>query len=82
MNCPQCQHVLRGDARFCDGCGLSVISLNTPTEPLDAAALADILTRPDPLLGQVLDSKYELVARPPRPHRTRFPVARTRKSRH
>ena len=63
MKCPQCQHVLRDDARFCDGCGLSMISFNTPTERVDSAALASILPRPDPLLGQVLDSKYELVAR-------------------
>jgi len=63
MNCPHCQHVLRDDARFCDGCGLSLISLNTPTEVIDPAALSDIQSRPDPLLGQVLDSKYELLAR-------------------
>lgn len=63
MNCPQCQHVLRDDAKFCVGCGLSVISFNTPTELLDPAALADILPEADPLIGQVLDSKYELVAR-------------------
>ncbi|HEY9405620.1 MAG TPA: WD40 repeat domain-containing serine/threonine-protein kinase, partial [Pyrinomonadaceae bacterium] len=63
MKCPQCQHVLRDDARFCDGCGISMNSFNTPTERIDSAALADILSAPDPLLGQVLDSKYELVAR-------------------
>ncbi|HLL74119.1 MAG TPA: protein kinase [Pyrinomonadaceae bacterium] len=40
-----------------------MISFNTPTELLDPAALADILPGTDPLLGQVLDSKYELVAR-------------------
>jgi serine/threonine protein kinase/Tol biopolymer transport system component len=63
MNCPQCQHVLRDDARFCDACGLSMNSYNTPTERVDSDALASILPRPDPLLGQVLDSKYELLAR-------------------
>ncbi|MCA1568442.1 MAG: protein kinase [Acidobacteria bacterium] len=63
MKCPQCQHVLRDDARFCDGCGISMNSFNTPTERIDSAALDDILSTPDPLLGQVLDSKYELVAR-------------------
>jgi serine/threonine protein kinase len=63
MKCPQCQHVLRDDARFCDGCGISMISFDTPTERIDPGALADILSPPDPLLGQVLDSKYELVAR-------------------
>jgi serine/threonine-protein kinase len=63
MNCPHCQHVLRDDARFCDGCGLSMSSFNTPTEIIDTAALADLNSPPDPLLGQVLDSKYELLAR-------------------
>lgn len=63
MNCPHCQHVLRDDARFCDGCGLSMSSFNTPTEIIDTAAIADINSPPDPLLGQVLDSKYELLAR-------------------
>ncbi len=63
MNCPHCQHVLRNDARFCDGCGLSLISFNTPTEVIEPASLADILPTPDPLVGQLLDSKYELVAR-------------------
>ncbi|HEV2880211.1 MAG TPA: protein kinase [Pyrinomonadaceae bacterium] len=63
MKCPQCQHVLRDDARFCDGCGISMSSFDTPTEFIDPGALEDILSPPDPLLGQVLDSKYELVAR-------------------
>ncbi|HZH91861.1 MAG TPA: serine/threonine-protein kinase [Pyrinomonadaceae bacterium] len=38
-------------------------SFNTPTELIDSDAFADPLAPPDPLLGQVLDSKYELVAR-------------------
>ncbi len=63
MKCPQCLHVLRDDARFCDGCGISMNSFNTPTEFIDPGALDDNLSPPDPLLGQVLDSKYELVAR-------------------
>jgi len=63
MKCPQCQHVLRDDARFCDGCGISMNTFNTPTEFIDPGALSDILSPPDPLLGQALDSKYELVAR-------------------
>lgn len=66
MNCPQCQQALKENARFCVGCGLSLSSSHSstaPTEHLDTAALADLLPPPDPLLGQVLDSKYELVAR-------------------
>jgi predicted amidophosphoribosyltransferase len=41
MKCPQCQHVLRDDARFCDGCGVSMNSFNTPTELIDPGMLAD-----------------------------------------
>jgi serine/threonine protein kinase len=63
MKCPHCLHELRDDARFCDGCGLSMNSFDTPTELIDPAALADPAAPPDPLLGQVLDSKYEIVAR-------------------
>ncbi|HEY0082146.1 MAG TPA: protein kinase, partial [Pyrinomonadaceae bacterium] len=38
-------------------------SFNTPTEFIDPGAHADPHSPPDALLGQVLDSKYELVAR-------------------
>ncbi|HEX8071800.1 MAG TPA: protein kinase [Pyrinomonadaceae bacterium] len=57
MNCPQCQQVLRETARFCDGCGHAVTAYHTPTERMDAAALAPALA------GRVLDGKYELLAR-------------------
>lgn len=63
MNCPQCQHVLRDDARFCVNCGFSVADFNTPTETLDPASLAAHLRSTDPLIGRVLDAKYELLSR-------------------
>lgn len=63
MNCSQCSQVLRDDARFCDGCGLSVIAFDTPTERGELASGADTLCERDPLIGQTLDGKYELLAR-------------------
>jgi serine/threonine protein kinase len=63
MNCPQCQEELKDNARFCSNCGLSFASFNTPTERADAFGEDKTLSQPDPLIGHVLDSKYELVAR-------------------
>jgi serine/threonine protein kinase len=62
MICPKCQHSLRDTAQFCDGCGVSLNDFNTPTERLDRRK---DLHEPmdDPLVGRVLDSKYELVSR-------------------
>ena len=62
MICPKCQHTLRDTARFCDGCGLSLNDFDTPTERLDRRRDSP---RPidDPLVGRILDSKYELVSR-------------------
>src|SRR5437763_956871 len=59
MTCPQCKEVTSDTARFCPNCGLSFASFNTPTEVVDAANPPD----PDPLVGQTLDGKYELLAR-------------------
>ncbi|MBA2503405.1 MAG: protein kinase [Pyrinomonadaceae bacterium] len=62
MNCPQCQQVLRENARFCDGCGLSVGTLNAATER--AQELFETLPPPDdPLIGHTLDAKYQLIER-------------------
>jgi serine/threonine protein kinase len=62
MICPKCQHSLRDTAQFCDGCGVSLNDFNTPTERLDRRKdLAEPVD--DPLVGRVLDSKYELVSR-------------------
>ncbi len=60
MKCPQCQQVLSEGARFCAGCGLSLASFNTPTERVDSAAVAAAIAAP--LVGRVLDAKYELCA--------------------
>src|SRR5919199_4319562 len=63
MICPRCQEVLKDGARFCSNCGISFSSLNTPTEQEEAHDLPETLPEHDPLVGQVLDRKYELLAR-------------------
>lgn len=50
MQCPQCQHTLRDDARFCDHCGHS-IDHNQSAETISG----------DPLIGHIIDSKYQLL---------------------
>ncbi len=69
MNCPQCQQPLREGAQFCTNCGLrtlpgrdslsqSVLTVeagdNEPTASTSGAA--------DPLIGRVLDGKYEIAS--------------------
>lgn len=63
MICPGCQHSLRDTAQFCDGCGLSLAAFNTPTERLNLDRQDLPAPINDPLVGRLLDSKYELVAR-------------------
>ncbi len=55
---------LRDGVHFCTGCGLSTAEINRETG--DTRRLADTIedaSVPDPYVGLVLDSKYELVAR-------------------
>jgi serine/threonine protein kinase len=60
MNCPGCQQALPENARFCSSCGLSIdLSSSAETRILNPEAR---LT-PDPLIGRILDSKYELIER-------------------
>lgn len=59
MNCPRCGEALKDDARFCSNCGLPVPP-DVPNEQ-DAAA-AETLRESDPLVGHVLDGRYELLA--------------------
>ena len=63
MICPQCQEVLKDNARFCSNCGLSFSSYNTPTERAQMSGEDETLSLQDPLVGHVLDSKYELLER-------------------
>jgi serine/threonine protein kinase len=70
MNCPNCQQVLHDDVYFCGSCGAPTNNDDAPTirlspvtqidEPRETAPNGG---RRDPLIGRVLDSKYELVER-------------------
>jgi type I restriction enzyme M protein len=63
FSCPQCKHILKGTARFCENCGLSLTKFNESTLDISPEELPTILPPPDPLIGHVLDSKYELIER-------------------
>lgn len=63
MNCPKCHEVLTTSAHFCSNCGLSLSTYNTPTERGGSQDKTESLSSPDPLIGSVLDSKYELIVR-------------------
>jgi serine/threonine protein kinase len=62
MNCPQCQQSLRDTAQFCDACGLSLDASDGRAKAAAPSDLDATLRRKDPLIGQLLDSKYELVS--------------------
>jgi hypothetical protein len=66
--CPQCEMFLRGEAMFCAECGLP-LSLPETAGPHPyyenhyQASLPTIrLVNPDPLIGRVVEGKYELTA--------------------
>lgn len=63
MHCPRCQEDLKENARFCSGCGLSMDSLDNPTEQMPSEAKVVYNLADDTLLGQTLDGKYEIIAR-------------------
>ena len=61
MICSRCQQVLSEDAHFCSACGSSTAENDRQkTEVLEPETLR---LPADPLVGQVLDSKYQLVSR-------------------
>ncbi len=62
VTCPKCQRALSDDARFCSHCGFDTAKANVKTEIIVARDTGES-ARPDPLLGKVLDSKYELLER-------------------
>jgi serine/threonine protein kinase len=61
MNCPSCQQALHEDADFCSNCGLSTARFHTKTKIIDPQETIEYAHPPDPLIGRVLDSKYELI---------------------
>lgn len=62
MTCPHCQQVLSDEARFCSRCGFETMPANRETE-LNLTRNTNAGTPTDHLVGQVLDAKYEILAR-------------------
>ena len=62
MNCPRCQHTLRDDAVFCDRCGLAIVNESQPAAQQDANNSLPPVNE-DPLIGHVIESKYEILSR-------------------
>ena len=66
--CPVCELYLNKDAMFCSECGIPLILPGSQTHPYyehqHSASLPTIrLVNPDPLIGHLIDGKYELTAR-------------------
>jgi serine/threonine protein kinase len=61
MNCQRCEHVVREGESFCGNCGAAIDSLETTL--ISPVANPESPPEADPLLGQILDSKYELLER-------------------
>ena len=66
--CPMCELYLEKDAMFCSECGIPLILPGSKTHPYyeyqHSASLPTIrLVNPDPLIGHLIDGKYELTAR-------------------
>src|SRR5215203_3460204 len=64
-DCPRCRKAVREGARFCTVCGLPTERMPAGTDEVSPRDTADNEGRrtSDPLVGRVLDSKYELVER-------------------
>ncbi len=71
MNCPKCNQVLAESARFCPQCGMSTTGgqpssdTSTPTQigPSSVYGVDKHASSSDPMIGQVLENKYEIIAR-------------------
>ena len=70
MNCPQCHQPLRAGAQFCTHCGARTARQgradspdeSVPTAGREGADASSPTFAADPLVGRVLDGKYEIVA--------------------
>jgi serine/threonine-protein kinase len=63
MICPNCQQPLREGAQFCTNCGAkTVYAGGAATESFETARLDAADAAADPLVGRVLDGKYEVVS--------------------
>jgi serine/threonine protein kinase len=65
MNCPNCRRELADDAVFCGSCGVPTVRIEATETNLNSPNTnSRVLTEePDPRIGLILDSKYELVER-------------------
>jgi serine/threonine protein kinase len=63
MNCPRCQSLLKEREPFCGNCGFDLRSQENTTQPPQSVITEETLLIKDPLVGQVLDAKYELLER-------------------
>jgi hypothetical protein len=67
--CPECEFFLNEDALYCSDCGLPLtLPSSRGTHPYyemhHSASLPTVrLVNPDPLIGQIIDGKYELTDR-------------------
>lgn len=62
IDCPRCRQTLSSDAQFCGSCGLSTALISAESELSKRFGTNDN-ENADPLVGHVLDSKYQLVER-------------------
>ncbi|HYX41341.1 MAG TPA: serine/threonine-protein kinase, partial [Pyrinomonadaceae bacterium] len=62
MNCPRCQQEVEDGQLYCSSCGLSLAGDTKETELLPALDNSFKTVATDPLIGRVLDAKYELLA--------------------
>jgi serine/threonine protein kinase len=64
VNCPRCSQELRATAKFCDNCGLSLVSDAASTiivEEEDTSNTSDPNSAADSIVGLNLESKYEII---------------------
>src|SRR5205085_137402 len=62
MNCPRCQEEIEEGQLYCSSCGLGLTVSTKETELLPALDNSFKTVASDPLIGRVLDAKYELLA--------------------
>jgi len=63
MNCTGCRQVLEDEARFCSGCGASTAGVREETDDPSWQETLKDERAVDPLIGRVLDAKYEVIER-------------------
>ena len=61
MNCPGCQNLVDQKSTFCGTCGLSLATHKADMPTVQSGRPLKDAPPADPLVGQVLDSKYELL---------------------